>query len=77
MSISHNGFTFTCDLAHDHEKVTIEARTERTAIEKARAKGWDILRIRAVAGVPRNKVARTVRRCFCPGCAYIVGVLFR
>lgn len=70
-------FTFACDAGYGHPKLVVEAKTERTAITKARAKGWDILRVRAVSGVPRGKVARTVRYCCCPGCASSVGVMFR
>jgi hypothetical protein len=78
VAIRHNGFTFRCDIYHHHdETVSIDAETERTAIEKARAKGWDVIHVRATRGVPRNKEARTVRRVFCPGCAWLVGVTFR
>lgn len=77
MSITHDStFTFRCDLSGDHT-LTVEAKTERTAIAKARAKGWDVLRIRAVSGVPKRKVAQTVRRCFCPWCGWIAGVAVR
>ena len=75
--ITHDSsFTIRCDV-HSDESITINAKTERTAIAKARAKGWNVLRVRAVAGVPKNKIARTVRCFFCPGCASTVGVTFR
>lgn len=77
MAITHNGFTFQCDADYGHPKLVVEAPSERAAIEKARAKGWDVLRVRAVSGVPKDKIARTVRRCYCPGCAYEVGVGFQ
>jgi hypothetical protein len=78
MSISHDSkFTFSCDRLHrDQVTLVIDAKTERTAIAKARAANWDVLRVRAVSGVPKHKVARTVRRVFCPHCAGSVGVGF-
>lgn len=82
--IKHDSkFTFRCDGCGEWhgsnagQELVIETRTIRAAITKARAKRWDILRVRVVSGVPRNKVARTVRRVFCPGCAWAVGVTFR
>lgn len=77
MSITHKGYTFSCDLDYRHPKLEVEARTERTAIAKARANHWDVLRVRVVAGVPANKVAGTIRLVCCPGCADTVGVRFR
>jgi hypothetical protein len=77
VSIKHNGYTFSCDLNWEHDKLFVEAKTERTAIEKARARHWDVLRVRATAGVRANKVARTIRLVCCPGCAATVGVRFR
>ncbi|HEY4057078.1 MAG TPA: hypothetical protein VGM39_10745 [Kofleriaceae bacterium] len=78
MSIKHNGYTFSCVLGGaPHRELVVHARTERTAIEHARSEGWDVLRMRAVAGVPKNKEARTVRVVFCPGCAWYFGVRFR
>jgi hypothetical protein len=76
--ISHDSkFTFYCDSNHGGVPLVVEATTERTAIAKARARSWDVVRVRAVNGVPKNKIARTVRRCFCPGCAATVGVTSR
>lgn len=76
--ITHDSkFTFDCDGGDDHPALVVEAKTERTAIAKARAKHWDVLRVRAISGVPKNKEARTVRLCFCPGCAAKVGVTWR
>lgn len=80
MSIEHNGFTFSCALGtkeQGHGELTVRAKTERTAIEHARADGWDVLWVRATLGVPNGKVARSVRLVFCPGCAFLVGVTFR
>lgn len=75
--IEHKGYTFSCDRDPEHPTLHVDANTERTAIRKAREKRWDVLRVRVVAGVPKGKVARTVRRCFCPGCSHLVGVSFR
>lgn len=78
--INHNGYTFRCDVYHPPDggdTLTVQARTERTAIEKASAEGWDVLHVRATRGVPKDKEARTVRRVFCPGCAHLVGVSYR
>lgn len=77
MSIENKGYTFSCDIDWKHPKLEVDANTERTAIAKARAKGWDVLRVRAIAGVPQNKLARTIRLVCCPGCAATVGVSFR
>lgn len=78
MAIKHNGYTFTCTFGADHQTLVItDAVTERTAIERARAARWDIVRVRAVSGVPKGKVARTVRLAFCPGCAFTVGVRWK
>jgi hypothetical protein len=78
MSITHDSkFTFDCDVDYGHPKLVVEAKTERTAIAKVRAKGWDVLRVRAISGVPKNKFARTVQFVCCPGCAARVGVRFR
>jgi hypothetical protein len=76
--ITHDSkFTFRCDAGHGGEELVVEAKTLRTAITKARAKNWDVVRVRAVSGVPKHKYARTVQLCFCPGCAALVGVRFR
>lgn len=78
--IEHNGYTFTCAMdtyPSTHAKFVIKAHTERTAIAHAREADWDILRVRAVAGVPKEKIARTVRLAFCPGCAHRFGVCYR
>lgn len=81
--ITHDSkFTFDCDNAagDPHHgargQLVVDAKNERTAIAKARRKGWDVLRVRAVSGV-MDKVARTVRRVYCPGCAWVVGVTRR
>ena len=74
----HSTFTFFCDNGGCSAKpLVINAKTERTAISKVRRDGWDVLRVRAVSGVPRDKVATTPRRCYCPGCSASVGVFHR
>ena len=79
--ISHKSeFTFYCDCGCRTEQsppLTISALTERTAIDKARAANWSVLRVRAVAGVQKHQKARTVRRIYAPGHATRVGVSFR
>lgn len=78
MTIKHNGYTFRCDLDPTHvEPLVIHAATERTAIDHAREKQWDIIRVRAVSGIPDHKVARTVRLVCCPGCSSTVGLRWK
>lgn len=78
MAIKHNGYTFTCAQDDRHPSLVVsDARTERTAIERARAKHWDIVRLRVVSGLAADRVARTVRLAFCPGCVWGFGVRSR
>lgn len=71
--IEHKGYTFICTRSGDHPKLEVQANTERTAIQKARAKHWDVVRVRIVSGLQKPWVARTVRVDFCPGCAWDFG----
>jgi hypothetical protein len=62
VSIKHDSkFTFECDREHgsnSRSPLVVEAKTERAAIAKARRHGWDVVRIRALTGVAKDKVAR-------------------
>lgn len=75
--MTHNGYTLTCDVPREHyqsiNSFTAKAKTERTAIEHARAKGWFVGVVRITAGgFPKSRV-ESVRRILCPACKWIVG----
>jgi hypothetical protein len=80
MTVAHNGFTFSCDsnnfrLSDEHcPDFDSDAKTERTAIAHARAKGWFIGTIRITKG-GSARLRESVHRTLCPHCKWFVGVL--
>jgi hypothetical protein len=78
--ILHQGFKLTCDSQRPYSEhrpdtfVADNARTERTAIEHARAAEWFVGNVRVTSGIPKRN-RQTVRRVLCPVCRWLVGAM--